>query len=82
MSKHEKALQRLASKPVDFKWSELVRAMESLGYILYPGSGSRRRFKHPKTGSMLNIHEPHPNGILKAYQVRDVLETLQSEGYL
>ncbi len=56
--------------------------MEVLGYVLHPGSGSRRKFKHPETGSILNIHEPHPNGILKAYQIRDILDTLQSEGYL
>jgi hypothetical protein len=32
MSKHEKALQRLLSKPADFTWSELASLMASLGY--------------------------------------------------
>jgi hypothetical protein len=44
MSKHDKALARLLSKPVDFAWSELHSLMNSLGFELRTTGGSGRKF--------------------------------------
>jgi predicted RNA binding protein YcfA (HicA-like mRNA interferase family) len=82
MSKQEKALRRLLSRPKDFTWSEPVSLLSGLGFILEKGSGSRRRFFHPQTLVAHHIHEPHPSGILKAYQVQDVLKFLREANYL
>lgn len=82
MSKHEKLLKRIAEVPSDLRWSELVSLMKSLGYTLEQGAGSRRKFIHKFTGARFNMHEPHPTGILKAYQVRDILEFLILEKHL
>jgi predicted RNA binding protein YcfA (HicA-like mRNA interferase family) len=82
MSKQHKALQRLASRPTDFTWSEVVRLLTGLGYILESGSGSRRRFLHLETHVPYHMHEPHPSGILKEYQVRDLLNFLREEKHL
>lgn len=78
MSKHQKALQRLLSKPTDFTWAELKSLMEGFSYELKLTGGSGRKFVKPE--AVFAIHEPHPHKLLKAYQVRAVIEFLKKEG--
>ncbi len=82
MSKREKLLKRLASRPTDFGWAELVSLMTSLDFEMERASGSGRKFVHPATESTLFIHEPHPAKVLKSYQVRDAIDFLTKEGML
>ncbi len=82
MSKQEKALRRLASKPKDFTWDELVTLLAALGFTLEKGGGSGRKFVQPKTGAILFIHQPHPEKTLKTYQVKDAISILKREGFL
>jgi predicted RNA binding protein YcfA (HicA-like mRNA interferase family) len=82
MSKQEKLLRRLAEKPGDFRWHDLANLMTALGYSVEKGSGSRRKFKHRVSGARFNMHEPHPSGILKEYQVRAIIEFLVTERHL
>jgi hypothetical protein len=82
MAKIEKLLKRLASRPVDFEWSELKAIMLHLGFELKATGGSGRKFIHPERRSAHFIHEPHPSKVLKAYQVRDAVAFLTEEGYL
>jgi hypothetical protein len=82
MSKHEKAIRRLLSKPKDFKWSELVSIMTAFGFEMEKGSGSSRKFILPSTEATLFIHEPHPSKVLKSYQVRDTVDLLEREGFI
>lgn len=79
MSKREKLLQRLQTKPTDFTWAELVSVMESFGYELKTTGGSSRKFIHTETQVTWMTHEPHPKNILKAYQIKDVLSHLKQE---
>ena len=80
MSKHEKLLNRLQSGPKDFRWDELVTLLTALDWTVHSGKGSSRKFVHRETGVVLMMHEPHPGSILKAYQVRAVLDLLRQEG--
>jgi hypothetical protein len=82
MSKHEKALQRLLSKPADFTWGELKSLMETFNYHLKKTGGSGRKFIHSTTGSTLFMHEPHPSKVLKAYQVKEAIRFLKQEGHI
>jgi hypothetical protein len=82
MSKLEKSMCRLLSKPIDFSWQELVTLMNALGFELRTTGGSGRKFIRPETGATLFIHEPHPASILKAYQIRAVIQFLHQEGKL
>jgi hypothetical protein len=82
MSKHQKALQRLLSKPADFTWSELKSLMDAFKYELKKTGGSGRKFIHPSSGATLFLHEPHPSKVLKSYQVRDAITFLTREGYI
>jgi HicA toxin of bacterial toxin-antitoxin, len=76
----KKAIERLLSKPSDFRWDELVRLMAAFGFELRTSGGSGRKFFNPESGALFFLHEPHPSKVLKAYQVRAAIEFLRDEG--
>ena len=82
MSRREKALTRLKSKPKDFTWEELVALMTACGYELKKIGGSGRKFVHIATGTVMYMHQPHPSNVLKAYQVREAIDELTEKGLL
>ncbi|MDX5429061.1 MAG: type II toxin-antitoxin system HicA family toxin [Bacteroidota bacterium] len=75
MSKIEKLIDRLQSKPRDFTWSELKRVLKYFGYVERKGKGSRRKFIH-QDGTTIILHEPHPKPVLKIYMIELVLQHL------
>jgi hypothetical protein len=79
LSKAQKAIARLLAHPVDYTWDELLSLMIALGYELRTGGGSGRKFFDPATKALFFLHEPHPSKILKAYQVRAVIQFLRRE---
>jgi HicA toxin of bacterial toxin-antitoxin, len=80
MSKLQKAIARLLAKPVDYTWEELLSLMTALGYELRTSGGSGRKLLDPATGALFFLHEPHPARILKAYQIRALIQFLRKEG--
>ncbi|KPU43925.1 hypothetical protein OXPF_20900 [Oxobacter pfennigii] len=84
MSKKEKLVERLLSKPKDFTCEELVTL---LGYFEYKQvnlgktSGSRIAFSNSDK-DYIRLHKPHPTNILKPYQVEDVITALKERGLL
>jgi hypothetical protein len=82
MGQHEKLLERLRSRPKDFRWEQLKTLLSGFGYKEEKGRGSRRRFFNPSTGVSISLHQPHPQNELKSYQVKDVLDHLRQEGLL
>jgi hypothetical protein len=79
MSKLQKAVSRLLAKPSDYTWNELHSLMAGFGYELRTTGGSGRKFFDPVTRALFFMHEPHPSKILKAYQVRAVIQFLRNE---
>lgn len=79
MSKVQKAIARLVAKPVDYTWDELSALMIALGYELRTSGGSGRKFFDPVTKALFFLHELHPLKILKAYQIRAVIQFLRKE---
>ncbi|MEP1095405.1 MAG: type II toxin-antitoxin system HicA family toxin [Cyclobacteriaceae bacterium] len=80
MSKKEKLLVRLLSKPKDFTYSELVSLLNYYGYSEFTKgktAGSRRAFVNEETKHVIRLHKPHPRNILKEYQIKDVIEELK-----
>lgn len=81
MSRRNKLVARLRSKPKNFTWDELVRLLEGLGYSEAAAGktgGSRRRFLHA-TAPTIALHKPHPGNIVRMYVIRDVLRVLIEE---
>ena len=79
MSKQQKAVARLLAKPMDYTWDELLLLMIALGFELRTSGGSGRKFFDPATKALFFLHEPHPSRILKAYQIRAVIQFLRKE---
>jgi hypothetical protein len=80
MSSHEKLVGRFLKLPRDFTWDELKRLVKRYGYYQSnkgKTSGSRVRFESEDSDISLDLHKPHPQNMLKPYQMRDVLEFLK-----
>ena len=84
MSKKEKLLERLSSRPTDFTFDELVTLLGHLGYTISnvgKTSGSRVMFSN-EDDDYLRLHKPHPRNILKRYQIDDIITALEERGLL
>ena len=84
MSKREKLVWRLKSRPADFTFNELITLLGSLGYSMEKSGktgGSRVAFTN-KNGDYIRLHKPHPRNILKRYQIDVIIENLTEKGLL
>jgi hypothetical protein len=82
MSKLEKEIERLKSKPKDYTYEEAKSLLNKLGYIENnkgKTSGSRVTFVN-KNNMKIDLHKPHPSNIVKLYKVRNILEKLKERG--
>ena len=82
MSKQEKLINRLLSKPKDFEWAEAVSILESMGFEIIKGGGSRRKFLHKESKTVISLHEPHPGKIMKTYAIQEIISALTEGGFL
>ena len=85
MSSFEKLLEKFLRLPIDFTWDELSRLLNKYGYYQNnkgKTSGSRVVFEKEDSDISLDLHKPHPNKILKPYQMKDVLEFLRIIGVI
>ena len=84
MSKLEKEIERLKSKPKDYTYEEAKSLLNKLGFSEYnkgKTSGSRVRFIN-KNNVKVDLHKPHPKNILKSYQIEKILKRLTERGEL
>lgn len=84
MSKQDKLIARFSSLPKDFTWNELKALLSYLGFeevATGKTSGSRVRF-YQKDYPPILLHKPHPGKIMKAYQIKEIKNFLENEGFL
>ena len=84
MSKKDKLIERLLSRPADLTFDELVTLLNQFGYSISRAGktgGSRVTFTDGK-GDYIRLHKPHPRSILKRYQVEDIITALSERGLL
>lgn len=82
MSQKDKLIRRLRSIPTDFTYDEAETLLRYFGYRRSDKgrtSGSRVMFMSEEYGTIL-LHRPHPQNVLKVYQVRMLLQLLEQEG--
>jgi len=85
MSKAEKLIARLLSRPKDFTYEELRKLLRHLGYSESQSgktSGSRVAFLNDNTKHIIRLHKPHPANELKQYQIEQVIEELKARGVI
>ena len=79
MSKLEKEIERLKSKPRDYTYDELRRLLNKLGFIEYnkgKTSGSSVKFMD-RYDKKIELHKPHPGNIIKSYKMIDIIKKLE-----
>ncbi len=81
MSKFEKLVERLLNKPKDFKYDEAKTILQHFGFDEYSkGRTSGSRVEFIKSDKSILLHKPHPSGILKTYQINQLIEFLKEQG--
>lgn len=78
MSKFEKEIERLKSKPKDFTYDEAKHILNKLGFIENnkgKTSGSRVIFIDINN-EKIELHKPHPSNVLKPYQINILLKKI------
>lgn len=84
MSKIEKEIERLKSKPKDYTYEELCNLLNKLGFYENnkgKTSGSRVTFIN-KDDVKIDMHRPHPSNIVKMYKIKDILKILIEKGLI
>ena len=79
MSKLEKEIERLKSKPKDYTYNELKTLLNKLGFLEYnkgktSGSGVKFIYKYNRK---IELHKPHPSNIIKSYKMVDIIKKLE-----
>lgn len=84
MSKKEKLLRRLLSRPADFTFDELITLLGHLGYSMEAAgkTGGSRVVFSKNDGDYIRLHKPHPRNVLKQYQIDDITVCLKERGLL
>ena len=83
MSKKEKLIARLKSKPNDFTFAEGKTLLELFGYVMSNSgktSGSRVCFNRGR--KVFRMHKPHPRKELLEYQIKELIDELKQEDLL
>lgn len=82
MSTINKLIERFVSRPNDFSYQELLKVLKYYGYLEQQASGSRVKFYNEMNDHTIKLHQPHPQTILKKYQIDLIIEELSKRKYL
>ncbi|MDR2166277.1 MAG: type II toxin-antitoxin system HicA family toxin [Clostridiales bacterium] len=86
MSKRQKLISRLKSRPKDMTLSEIETLILSLGYRRFNKgrtSGSKLAYKREGGARPIELHRPHGRSkVLLRYQIDEILMILESEGLI
>lgn len=79
MSKKEKLIARFLSGPKDFTYDEMRTLLCYLGFEeRSKGKTSGSRVEFAKDAYTILLHKPHPNDLLKPYQIRQIINELKT----
>lgn len=81
MSKIDKLKRRIKEIPKDFTYDELTSLLGHLGYKEIRNRGSSRAFVNAVKHT-IRLHKPHPDNILKVYQIKEVIAELTKQGLI
>ena len=80
MSKKQKLINRLKSKPKNFTFDEARSLLKLLGFKLSnKGKASGSRVEFNKDNISIYFHKPHPHKELLDFQVKNIVDILEKE---
>ena len=83
MSKKDKLIIRLKSKPKDFTFDEAKALLKLCGYVMSnSGKTSGSRVCFTKEQKIFRMHKPHQRKELLLYQVQELIDELKGENLL
>jgi len=89
MSRHQKLVERFCALPAprDFRFADLITLLAGFGFTLHEhGGGSSHKsfvYRRPQGDEhRIVCARPHPGGVLKVYQVREIGAKLRQWGFL
>ena len=84
MSRLEKEIEKLKTKPKDYTYEEAKSLLNKLGFVENnKGRTSGSRISFIREGIVeLELHTPHPKNILKPYQVKIIIDKLKERGLI
>jgi hypothetical protein len=83
VSRKDKLIERLKSKPKDFTFDEADTLLTSLGMKKSnKGKTSGSRVEYSLGNIKIRLHKPHPRNEMLVYQINDILNALESEGLI
>ncbi len=85
MSQKEKLLAKLLSLSKAFTFDEAETLLNCYSFKRYnkgKTSGSRVVFVSETTGTKIMLHKPHPRKELLEYQMKQLIQQLESEGLI
>ncbi len=71
---YEKIFSGRSRNAIDF--DTLISYLEWLGFVEVGGTESHHKFQHPQIAAVFAL-QPNREGIVKAYQLEQVLQTLE-----
>ena len=79
MSKKDKLIQKLKSKPKDFTYDELKTLLNYLGFVeSNKGKTSGSAVKFIDTDDkIIELHKPHPSNVIKRYKISEIIKQLE-----
>ena len=83
MSRKQKLIDRLYSRPKDFTYDEARTLLGLCGFTEDTKghtSGSRIMFINKILDRNFRLHKPHPNNALKDYQIKELFELIKNLG--
>lgn len=84
MSRIEKEIERLKSKPKDYTYDEAKSLLNKLGFYENnkgKTSGFRVTFIN-KDDIKIDMHKPHPDNVIKMYKIKDIIKILNEKGLI
>jgi len=78
MNRKEKLIARFLGMPSDFHYNEVIKLLRYFDFKEVgrgKTSGSRVKFMNSE-GVPIMLHKPHPSGIMKRYQLKQIKEVL------
>lgn len=79
MSRKTKRIEKLMRRPRTMKYSDLVAALCSLGFVI-DDEGKHPKAYHQETGAIIICAEPHPGNDCKTYFINQVVDTIEEHG--